>query len=78
MLLKDGVSRIEFRDHPPPIVILNPEKKEISDSALLMRNQPKRFMNDFTVLFSSSSETFVHGQKAHMHHIELGLDIGGV
>ena len=44
-------------------VILNPEKKEISDSVLLMRNQPKRFMNDFTVLFSTSSETFMHGQK---------------
>ena len=54
-------------------VILNPEKKEISDSVLFMRNQPKRFMNDFTVLFSTSSETFVHGQKAR--HIELGLDI---
>ena len=33
-------------------------------------------MNDFTVLFSTASETFVNGRKAR--HVELGLDAIGV
>ena len=52
------------------------ERKPIIDLAKEMHSKPRQFINDFSVLFSTESETFVNGQKAR--HIELGLDAIGV